>query len=165
MRIANTILIALLIVIGCGSCRMVDTLTGNSKAGTVESLWPDVPPLAGATKTDLALPLGARLMIRAAMQGKVSFIAFTTAQSAQEVQDFYSKERMKSAGWIANDRGCIGDTENQKSQGALCLFNRQDGKKKEGLAIVLAQDSKSKQTDIFYARIDLTESEASPSPK
>ena len=165
MRIANTILIALLIVIGCVSCRMVDTLTGNSKAGTVESLWPDVPPLAGATKTDLALPLGARLMIRAAMQGKVSFIAFTTAQSAQEVQDFYSKERMKSAGWIANDRGCIGDTENQKSQGALCLFNRQDGKKKEGLAIVLAQDSKSKQTDIFYARIDLTESEASPSPK
>jgi len=165
MRIANTILIALLIVIGCVSCRMVDTLTGNNKAGTVESLWPDVPPLAGATKTDLALPLGARLMIRAAMQGKVSFIAFTTAQSAQEVQDFYSKERMKSAGWIANDRGCIGDTEDQKSQGALCLFNRQDGKKKEGLAIVLAQDSKSKQTDIFYARIDLTESEASPSPK
>jgi hypothetical protein len=165
MRSANTILIALLIVIGCDSCRMVDTLTGNSKAGTVDSLWPDVPPLAGATKTDLALPLGARLMIRAAMQGKVSFITFTTAQSAQEVQDFYSKERMKSVGWIPNDRGCISDTENQKSQGALCLFNRQDGKKKEGLAIVLAQDAKSKQTDIFYARIDLTEPEASPSPK
>ncbi len=164
MRIANTLLIALLIAIGCSSCRMIDTLSGNSKAGTVDSLWPDVPPLAGATKTDLALPLGARLMIRATMQGKVSFIAFATDKSAQEVQDFYSKERMKSSGWIANDRGCISDTEDQKSQGALCLFNRQDGKKKEGLAIVLAQDKKSKQTDIFYARIDLTESEASPSP-
>jgi hypothetical protein len=131
MRIANTILIALLIVIGCGSCRMVDTLTGNSKAGTVDSLWPDVPPLAGATKTDLALPLGARLMIRAAMQGKVSFIAFTTAQSAQEVQDFYSKERMKSSGWIANDRGCISDTEDQKSQGALCLSIARMGKRRK----------------------------------
>jgi len=163
MRVANTILIALLIAAGCGSCRMIDTLTGNSKAGTVDSLWPDVPPIAGATKTDLALPLGARMMIRAAMQGKVSFIAFTTDKSAQEVQDFYSRERMKSAGWIANDRGCISDTEDQKSQGAVCLFNRQVGKKKEGLAIVLAQDAKSKQTDIFYARIDLTESEASPS--
>jgi len=152
-----------LIAAGCSSCRMIDTLTGNSKAGTVDSLWPDVPPIAGATKTDLALPLGARMMIRAAMRGKVSFIAFTTDKSAQEVQDFYSRERMKSAGWIANDRGCISDTEDQKSQGAVCLFNRQVGKKKEGLAIVLAQDAKSKQTDIFYARIDLTESEASPS--
>ena len=71
---------------------------------------------------------------------------------------------MKSAGWIATDRGCISDTEDQKSQGAVCLFNRQDAKKKEGVAIVLAQDAKSKQTDIFYARIDLTEPEPSPSP-
>lgn len=163
MRITKTILVGLLLVM-VGSCRMVESLTGNGKAGTVNALWSDVPPIAGATKTDLALPLGARLMIRAAMQGKVSFIAFTTEKSAQEVQNFYTKERMKAAGWAANDRGCISDTEDRKSQGAVCLFNRQDGKKKEGLAIVLAQDEKSKQTDIFYARIDLTESEASPSP-
>jgi hypothetical protein len=71
---------------------------------------------------------------------------------------------MKSAGWQASEKGCVSDTEDQKSQGALCFFNRQDGKKKEGLAIVMAQDEKSKQTDIFYVRIDLTESEASPSP-
>jgi hypothetical protein len=144
---------------------MVDTLTGNGKAGTVDALWPDVPPIAGATKTDLAIPLGARMIIRTAMQGKVNFIAFTCEKSPQEVQDFYTKERMKAAGWEANERGCIGDTEDQKSsQGAICLFNRQDGKKKEGLAIVLAQDQKSKQTDIFYARVDLTELKSSPSP-
>jgi hypothetical protein len=164
MRIANTILITLLIAGGCGACRMIDTLSGNGKAGTVEALWPDVPPIAGATKTDLALPLGARMAIRAAMQGKVSFISFTTAKSAQDVQDFYTKERMTKAGWVANDRGCVSDTEDPKSQGAICLYSRQDGKKKEGLAIVLAQDEKSKQTDIFYARIDLTVSDASPSP-
>ena len=164
MRITNAILVCLLIATVCGSCRMVETLTGNSKAGTVDALWSDVPPIAGATKTDLALPLGARMMIRTAMQGKVSFIAFTTEKSAQEVQDFYTKERMKSAGWVASEQGCVGDTEDQKSQGAVCIFNRQDGEKKEGLAIVLAQDEKSKQTDIFYARINLTESAASPSP-
>ena len=164
MQIKNAILVCLLIGTVCCSCRMVDTLTGNGKAGTVSALWPDVPPFAGAKKADLSIPLGARIMIRAAMQGKVNFIAFTTEKSAQEVQDFYTKERMKLAGWVAGDRGCIGDTEDEKSQGALCLFNRQDGKKKEGLAIVLAQDEKSKQTDIFYARIDLTELEPSPSP-
>ena len=164
MRVTKAILVCVLIVTGCGSCRMVDTLTGNGKAGTVSELWPDVPPVPGAAKADLALPLGARLMIRAAMQGKVSFIAFTTDKSAQDVQDFYTKERMKAAGWQASDKGCVGDTEDQKSEGALCFFNRQDGKKKEGLAIVVAQDPKSKQTDIFYARIDLTQPEASPSP-
>jgi hypothetical protein len=164
MRTMNTILVCLVITLVSGSCRMVETLTGNGKAGTVSNLWSDVPPVLGATRTDLALPLGARLMIRAAMQGKVSFIAFSTEKSAQEVQDFYNKARMKSAGWTASEQGCVGDTEDQKSQGAVCMFNHQDGKKKEGLAIVLAHDEKSKQTDIFYARIDLTESEASPSP-
>jgi hypothetical protein len=163
MRITKTILVGLLLVM-VGSCRMVESLTGNGKAGTVNALWSDVPPVSGATKTDLALPLGARMMIRAAMQGKVSFIAFNTEKGAQEVEDFYAKERMRSTGWVASEQGCVGDMEDQKSQGAVCFFNRQDGKKKEGLAIVLAQDEKSKRTDIFYVRIDLTESEASPSP-
>jgi hypothetical protein len=164
MRITNTILVCLLLVTVGGSCQMVQSLTGNGKAGTVSDLWSDVPPISGATKTDLALPLGARLMIRAAMQGKVSFIAFNTDKSPQEIEDFYSKERMKSAGWVASQQGCVGDTEDQKNQGAVCFYDRQDGKKREGLAIVLAQDEKTKRTDIIYARIDLTESETSPAP-
>ena len=170
----NTILVVLLAVAACSSCRMIGNLAGDGKAGTVENLWPDVPPIAGATKADLALPLGARLAIRAMMQGKVSFIAFTTDQTPIQIQDFYSKDRMKAAGWIASEKGCVSDTEEtdsdknknsgKESQGAVCLFNHQNGSKKEGLAIVMAQDKKSKQTDIFYARIDLTETVASPSP-
>jgi hypothetical protein len=156
--------VCLLVVTVGLSCRMIETLTGDGKAGTVNSLWPDVPPIEGATKADLAIPLGARLMIRAAMQGKVNFIAFTTDKSAQDVQNFYTRERMKSAGWKASEKGCVSDTEEKKSQGAVCFFNRQDGSKKEGLAIVLAQDEKSKQTDIFYVRVDLNESSATPSP-
>jgi hypothetical protein len=142
---------------------MLESLTGGEKAGTVDSLWSDVPPFAGATKADLAIPLGARLVLRAAMQGKINFIAFTTPRSAQEVKDFYTADLMKSAGWTSNDKGCIGDTEDQKKQGAVCLFQRQDGQKKEGLAIIVAEDQKTKQTNIFYARIDLTE--PSPTPK
>lgn len=164
MRIKISILSCLLILTVCSSCRMFDNLTSGGKAGTVSALWPDVPPIPSATKTDLAMPLAARMMIRAAMQGKVSFIAFTSDKSAREVQEFYSKERMKTAGWIANERGCIGDTEDKESDGAICLFNRQDGAKKEGLAIVLANDKKSKQADIFYARIDLTEEKSSATP-
>ena len=161
---ASTSILALTLLIAVGiSCRLAERLAGDPKAGTVSSLWPDVPPLAGATKADLEIPLGARLIIRAVMQGKINFIAFTSDQSAQEVQAFYSKERMKAAGWTPSDKGCIGDTDDKDKHGAVCLFKRTDGKKEEGLAIILAQDEKTKKTEIFYARIELPESTPSPS--
>jgi hypothetical protein len=163
MKPAAPILALILVLAVAISCRFVESLGGNPKAGTVSSLWSDVPPFAGATRADLEIPLGARLAIRALMQGKVNFIAFTTDQSAQTVQDFYSNERMKGAGWTPSDKGCVGDTEDQKSQGAVCLFKRKDGNKEEGLAIVLGQDEKTKRTEIFYVRIELPEPTPSPS--
>jgi hypothetical protein len=144
------------------SCRMVESLSGGEKGGTVSTLWPDVPPFAGATKADLQIPLGPRLILRAATKGKVNFIAFTTSKSAQEVKDFYSADRMKAVGWSRHDQGCIGDTEDKKNQGAVCLFQRKDGDKDEVLAIIVAENEKTKQTDIFYARIET--SQPTPSP-
>ena len=162
----STAILALLVIVGAVvSCRMVESLTGGEKAGTVNSLWPDVPAFAGATKADLAIPLGVRLMLRAAMQGKINFIAFTTPSSAQEVKDFYTVDLMKSAGWTPNQPGCFGDTEDQKSEGAVCLYERKDGDKREGLAIIVAEDKKKKETNIFYARIDLTEPSPSPTKR
>lgn len=154
---ASASLLALILIIGVAlSCKLGERLSGDKNAGTVSTLWPDVPPFAGATKADLEIPLGARLMIRGIMQGKVNFISFRTDKSAQEVKDFYSNDRMKAAGWTANDKGCVGDTEDTKNHGALCLFQRKDGGKDEGLAIVVAQDEKLPETNIFYARVDMT---------
>ena len=165
MQKLQSLLVLILLVSVVLSCRMAESLTGNQKAGTVSSLWSDVPPFAGATKADLEIPLGPRLAIRAMMQGKVDFIAFTTPKSAEDVKNFYTNDRMKAAGWIPNDKGCIGDTENEKSQGAVCLYGRKDANKEEGLAIIVAQDEKTKQTEIFYARIDLTKPSPSPSQR
>ena len=165
MKTRNTFLMCLLVLTLCISCRLVDSLTTNESAGTVERLWADVPAFDGATKAEMTVPLGVRLMIRAAMQGKVNFIAFTTDKSAQEVQDFYSVERMKSAGWKTDDKGCFGDTEGKKSEGTVCFFTRKDESKEEGLAIILAEDEQSGQTDIFYARIDVTDERAAEREK
>jgi hypothetical protein len=162
MKKASALLALVLIVGVVISCKMAEKLTGNSKAGTVSELWSDVPPFAGAKKADLEIPLGPRLALRAMMNGKVNFIAFSTDKSAEDVKSFYTNDRMKGAGWTPNDKGCIGDTENEKSQGAVCLYERKDNNKDEGLAIIVAQDEKKKETEIFYARIDLTQ--PSPSP-
>ena len=150
-------LLALVLVLGVAiSCKLAERLGGDKNAGTVSELWPDVPPFQGATKAEVEIPLGVRLLIRGMSQGKVNFISFRTDKSAQEVKDFYSNDRMKAAGWAANDKGCTGDMEDKKNHGALCLFSRKDGGKEEGLAIVVAQDEKLPETNIFYARIDTT---------
>jgi hypothetical protein len=157
MKRKNAVLVCLLVLSFGLSCRLVESLSGNESAGTVENLWADVPAIDDATKSDLAIPLGARLLIRTMMQGKVNFIAFTTSRSAQEVRDFYNRERMLTSGWKAGDTGCIGDNEEKSSQGVVCFFNRKDNFREEGLAIIVAQDEKTNQTDIFYVRIDMTE--------
>jgi hypothetical protein len=145
------------------SCRLVDSLTGGEKAGTVSELWQDVPPFEGASKSDLQFPLFARLILRATMQGKINFIAYTTTKGPQEVKDFYTVERMKTFGWNPTDKGCVGDTEDKKKQGIMCFFQRKDGDKQEGLAIIVAESQPTKLTDIFYARIDMTQPTPSPS--
>jgi len=156
MKLSSSLLALVLLFAACVSCRLAESLSGDKNAGTVSSLWPDVPPFQGATKADLEIPLGARLAIRAAMRGKMNFISFRTDKTAQEVKDFYTPERMKTTGWIANDKGCVGDTEDTKNHGAFCVFSKKDGQTEDGLAIVIAQDDTGKSTNIFYARFDLS---------
>lgn len=153
---ASASLLALVLMLGVVvSCKLSERL-GGDKNPSVSALWPDVPPFAGATKTDLQLPWAARLLITATSRGKLNFIAFRTDKTMREVKDFYSKDRMKAAGWIADEKGCQGDTDDKKNHSSVCLFSRRDGGKEEGLAIVVAQDEKLPETNIFYARIDMT---------
>jgi len=151
-------LLALVLVLGVAiSCKLAERLGGDKNAGTVSELWPDVPPFQGATKAEVEIPLGVRLLIRGMSQGKVNFISFRTDKPAQEVKDFYSNDRMKAAGWTANDKGCTGDMEDKKNHGAMCMFSRRDAGKEEALAIIIAQDEKLPDTNIVYARIDTTQ--------
>jgi hypothetical protein len=154
---ASASLLALVLILGVAiSCKLSERLAGDKNAGTVSELWPDVPPFQGATKAEVEIPLGVRLLIRGMSQGKVNFISFRTDKTAQEVKDFYTNDRMKAAGWLANDKGCTGDTADSKNHGAICFFSKKEAGKEEGLAIVVAQDEKLTETNIFYARIDAT---------
>ena len=156
---ASASLLALILIFGVAiSCKLSERLAGDKNAGTVSELWPDVPPFQGATKAEIEIPLGMRLLIRGMTQGKVNFISFRTDKPAQEVKDFYSVDRMKAAGWTANDKGCTGDTEDTKNHGAICLFSKKNNGKDEALAIIVAQDEKQPDTNIFYARVDATNS-------
>jgi hypothetical protein len=164
------LIVAAVALMGCGV--LGSLLNTGSGAGNVAQLWPDVPALDGATKTNLEMPLAFRLMIQAAFKGGIEYIAYTTSQTPDAVRGFYSVERMKSNGWNAADmagnqadqQSCFGDQSGSSSgsSGALCLFTKEESAKKFILAIVAAGDDKTKQTNVFYARIDASKFDETP---
>ena len=142
-------------------CSIASALMGGQCSGTVDDLWSDVPRLDNMTKTNLELPLSTRLIIKTAVKaiggndnGQFDFIAYTTNKTPKEVMDFYTTQRMTDAGWNAgNLPGCTGDTTGSSTQGSLCIFGKQQDKQGSLLAIVVAQDDSTKQTQLFYVRL------------
>ena len=165
MKTKLQIALLVVLILSTMACGSVNTLMGMGKsAGTVANLWSDVPPLEGAKKANLDIPLAARLVMQTMMKsmsqegGSMDFIAFTTSKTPAEVQSFYTKERMAAAGWKGEEAtGCTGEeTGGAANLGSLCLFTKRDGAKQVGLAIIVAQDDTSKQTNVFYARFSVT---------
>ena len=144
------------------SCGAVDSLLGGSTAGTVTDLWSDVPPLDGATKANLQLPAASRLIIQAVFQGKLEFISYTATRTPQDVQSFYTKERMQASGWNSDAGGCVDASSTGVANAAFCFFGKKEGSKDIGLAIVITQNEQKTQTQIFYARIDVS---TTPTPR
>src|SRR5512136_282956 len=106
MKTVQKLMIVVVVMFSLMGCGMLNSLFNTtSTAGTVSSLWSDVPPLQGATKTNLEMPLAFRLMIQATFRGGIDYVAYTASQTPDEVRNFYSAERMKADGWQPADLG------------------------------------------------------------
>lgn len=165
------VLVIGLVLLGAfaAGCDLARNFTGQN-AGTVANLWADVPALDGATKVNLDIPLPMQLIIQGFIQAanndsssdvkldKFDFIAYQTAQTPEQVEDFYSAERMKAAGWNSEDAvGCAGSTENSSGVPGLCVFGKKgDGGKQTILLILPVPDDQTKQTQVFYIRFEGT---------
>jgi hypothetical protein len=136
------------------ACGMVTSLFSGKSSGTVSDLWADVPRMDGMTKSDMEMPLAARLALQAMLQGRMDFIAYTTDATPQAVLDFYTKERMAEQGWTSQDgTGCFGDAETAE-EGTICIYSKTTDGKDEVLGIVAAKDAETNKTAIFFARVD-----------
>ena len=154
MRLSASILALALLLAVALSCNLAERLAGDDQSVMVANLWPDVPAFPGATKTDVKLPLPMRIIFGRMMKGKVSFITFRSDKSEQEVKDFYSGNSMTDAGWARVDDHCFRDTEEVKTNGAMCSFTK-NGPKDEVVAIMAQPESSG--TTIFYMRFDVTD--------
>jgi hypothetical protein len=146
------------------ACGMFSSLLGGKSSGTVSDLWADVPRMDGLTKTDLDMPLAARLAMQAIMQGRINYIAFTTDATPQAVLDFYTKERMAGQGWESNgdNAGCYGNNDTDTAEGTVCLYTKSADGKNEILGIIAGHDDSTNKTAIFFARVDATDTTPTP---
>ena len=163
------VLIAAL-ALGVTSCRVINTLTGNDQnLNKVGDLWSDVPRMDGLASSEAELPIYVKLLMRTALNnlyrldnqntGRTpstgDWAVFTTSKTPQDVQNFYTNERMTSFGkWdTSKNSTCLNGSEYHFS-GVACGFNKTVNKRGIGLLIVAEQDEKKKQTNIFFVRVE-----------
>jgi len=156
--------------VGVASCRVINTLTGNDQnLNKVGDLWNDVPRMDGLASSEAEMPIYVRLIMRSAPNnlnrlsnqntgGTPStgdWAVFTTSKTPQDVQNFYTNERMTSFGkWdVSKNSTCLNGSEYRFS-GVACVFSKTVNKRGIGLLIVSAQDEKKKQTNIFFIRVE-----------
>ena len=161
------LMLAVLLVgaLACGPLGNLGDMVSGSQAGTAASLWADVPPYPGAEKVDLEMPLFIRLAVEAFSKsvmssagdasGNLEFIAYTTKDSAQQVQDFYTLDRMVAEGWAnREDLGCgLTAAGGTQDVGGMCAFYKQ-GSPQDSALFIVAASGENEETSIFYIRID-----------
>jgi hypothetical protein len=161
------------------ACSVVDTTIGKLIGGSdnmtvVSQLWSDVPRMDGLTPSQMDMPLPIKLTARTIIgnlgrlnkegedktTGNIDWIVFTSRQTPTDVMNFYTAARMKASGWETGDASpCVSGSETGIPQvGAFCVFQKTQNGKQAQLAILVAPDEQTKQTHIFFLRLEMTPS-------
>jgi len=152
------------------SCGLVDKFTtGGQQMTKVDELWSDVPRMDGLSHSDLELPLTIKILMRTALNNlwrlnkegedktpvSGDWIVFTSSGTPTDVQSFYTNSRMTSFGnWETSKQSTCLDGKDKGIDGTLCVFEKVADKKDIMLAIIAMKDDKSKQTNVFYLRLE-----------
>ncbi len=170
------------LALASAACGLIDTalnsVTGGDNMKTVAQLWSDVPRMDGLQQSDMDMPLGIKLVMRTVIgnlgrlnkegedrtTGNIDWIVFATNKTPDDVKKFYTNARMATAGWQASDQStCLSGSEQGVAEvGLLCAFVKEQGNKETALVIIAAQDDKTKQTNLFFLRLEAT---GTPVPK
>jgi hypothetical protein len=160
----------ILLMFAVMSCGLINRFTpvGEGMNRTSE-LWPDVPKMDTLAPSDMEMPLMIKVVIRTALNNlwrlnkegedktpaTGDWIVFTTTGTPSDVESFYTNARMTSFGnWEASKKSTCMDGKENGFNGVLCVFEKFADKKQIGLAIISVQDEKTKQTSVFFLRVE-----------
>ena len=184
---ATVLFLALLL--SATSCRrIINKFTEDKNLKKVGELWGDVPRMDGMTDSEADLPVYIHLLMRTALNNLYrlnkegedktpstgDWAVFSTTKSADDVKNFYSNERMTSFGkWDPSRKSTCLDGKQYGFSGAFCVFGKTVNNRGNGLLIVASQDEKTKETTVFFVRVETDETPnankpsnaASPTPR
>ena len=153
------------------ACAVANPLTSvGDSLNQTSDLWSDVPRMDGLTASDSDMPVVAKVIVRTVVSnilsegtGSGDWILFRTDKTAEDVQAYYTNERMAENGWEASEAStCVsGAAEGITGAGLLCVFQKQSGSQYTGLAIIGTQDEATQQTNLIFVRI---EADQTPEP-
>jgi uncharacterized protein YceK len=167
---AKRLCLCLAIALLTSGCGLIGNALGG-KPAAANALWADVPAMPGLTKSELELPLPARLIIQGIVKtaanaeggdmrlDQAEAIAFEYAQSPADVGAFYALDKMQAAGWNLKDQSGCGITPVEATGMSLCMFGRTDGAKNTILIIAALKDKDQQNTpaQVFFLRMAGTE--------
>lgn len=149
--------------------KAIDQVAGSGFTAT-GNLWPDVPKMDGLEHDpNMDIPVYARLYVQTALkaasggEGTVDWIAFTTDKTTDDINAFYTQDRMTGQGWDS-DSGipCLnGSDQGVSDAGTICIFSKEETDQKTIVAIMAAADSSTGKTDVFFMRLT---AKATPTP-
>jgi hypothetical protein len=120
----------------------------------------------------MEMPLMIKVLVRTALNNLWRFnkdgedktpatgdwIVFTTASKPADIAAYYTNARMTSFGnWQGSNRSTCMDGKDKGVNGVLCVFEKTADGKVTGLALIAAEDEKSKQTNLFFLRVERPE--------
>jgi hypothetical protein len=86
--------------------------------------------------------------------GDLEFIAFTTGDAGEQVQAYYTADRMTGEGWAdREDTGCGLTANAPEGVGGMCAYYK-EGSSQDSVLIIVAAPGDNGETSIFYIRID-----------
>lgn len=168
-----TAILVLPMILACGSLGGI--LGGGDNYKPAAQLWSDVPRMDGLTASEAEdLPLPVKLLMRTILgnlgrlnaegedqtTGNIDWISFKSSAPADEIGRFYSPELMAASGWEQGDgSNCMsGDAEGLTTGAVLCAFGKKENGKDISLAIIATQDESTKETSVFFLRLETEES-------
>ena len=168
--IIGLLVLLMLATLACGilNSAVNKAVGGDNNLQVASSLWSDVPKMDGLQPSQMDMPLPIKLLMNTILgnlgrlnpqgqdqtTGAIDWIVFTTDKTPDDVQAFYTNERMTASGWddAGQDTTCVSGSESGFAQvGVFCVFAKQA--ENIDLAIIAAADEQTKQTDVFFLRL------------
>lgn len=184
-KISLALGILLLASLACGLTDTVTGAVGNTIGDTISNtiggetiftssaqLWADVPRMDGFETSELEVPLTAKLIMQTMMsqflaegKGSADWIVFSTNNTVDAIQEFYSNALLGVNGWENSEEStCFSGSDQGIDQvGLFCVFAKQEGGNNIGLLIISAPDEgNAGKNNVFFIRVEARE--ATPTP-